>query len=290
MEFSRWALLTLALLTGCSSMAPSRVAGGGFQVVATTSTLASLVSGVVGDPTRVHSIVPVGTSPETYQPAPQDIEAVHNADVLVENGAGLESWLQGTLDNARNEHLRVVVCTDGLPVRDGNPHLWMDPVFARAYVAKVRDALVAADPANAATYRKNAAAYDAQLRGLIARTRRKIATIPAAQRTMIVFHNAFLYYNARFGIRNLGVVEVVPGADPNPQHLAQVIALARANHVRAVFAEPEFNPKLIQTLAQSAGIATVSNLYDDSVGTDPKVNTYIGMIDYDTDTIVAALK
>jgi ABC-type Zn uptake system ZnuABC Zn-binding protein ZnuA len=221
-------------------MAPSHTAGGGLQVVASTSTLASLVTGVLGDPTRVHSIVPVGSSPETYQPAPQDIEAVHNADVLVENGAGLESWLQGTLDNARNGHLRIVVCTDGLPVRDGNPHLWMDPVFARAYVAKIRDALVAADPANAVTYRKNAAAYDAKLRALIARTHRKIGTIPVARRAMIIFHNAFVYYNARFGIRNIGVVEVVPGADSNPQHLSQIVALARANHVRAVFAEPAF--------------------------------------------------
>ena len=63
-----------------------------------------------------------------------------------------------------------------------------------------------------------------------------------------------------------------------------------ADELRAVFAEPEYSPKLMQALAQSAGIRTVENLYDDSVGTDPKVATYVGMIDYDTDVIVAALK
>jgi ABC-type Zn uptake system ZnuABC Zn-binding protein ZnuA len=289
MAFPRWALLALVLLAGCSH-AGARRETAGVTVVATTSTLASLAAGVVGDSTRVRSLVPVGASPEDYQPAPQDIEAIHSANVLVENGVNLEGWLQSDLDSARNEKLTVVVCSEGLPVRDGNPHLWMDPEFARAYVRKIRDALVAADPPNAATYRRNAAAYDAQLVVLLARTHKKIATIPPAQRTMIIFHNAFLYYNARFGLRTVGVVELHPGAEPSPQHIAEIVTLARANHVGAVFAEPEYSPKLVEALAQSAGIKTVENLYDDSVGTDPKVADYIGMIDYDTDTIVNALK
>ena len=289
MAFPRWALLALVLLAGCSHAA-ARQETAGATVVATTSTLASLAAGVVGDPARVRSLVPVGASPEDYQPAPQDIEAIYSADVLVENGANLEGWLQSDLDNARNEKLTVVVCSDGLPVREGNPHLWMDPEFARAYVRKIRDALVAADPPNAAGYRRNAAAYDAQLVALLARTHKKIAAIPPAQRTMIIFHDAFLYYNARFGLRTVGVVELHPGAEPSPQHIAEIVTLARANHVGAVFAEPEYSPKLVEALAQSAGIKTVENLYDDSVGTDPKVADYIGMIDYDTDTIVNALK
>jgi zinc/manganese transport system substrate-binding protein len=289
MTFLRWAAPALALLVGCSHSA-QRAQTSGATVVATTSTLASLVIGVVGDPSRVRSLVPLGASPEDYQPAPQDIEAIHAADVLVENGANLEGWLQSDLDNARNAKITVVVCADGLPVRDDNPHLWMDPEFARVYVRKIRDALAAADPPNAAAYRRNAKLYDARLVALVERTRRKIATIPPARRTMIIFHNAFLYYNARFGLRTVGVVELHPGAEPSPQHVAEIVSLARAEHVRAVFAEPEYSPKLVEALAQSAGIRTVENLYDDSIGTDAKVANYVGMIDYDTDTIVNALK
>src|SRR5450631_2579663 len=172
MTSPRWALLALVLLVGCSH-APARQETSGASVVATTSTLASLAVGVLGDPSRVRSLVPVGASPEDYQPAPQDIEAIHSATVLVENGVNLEGWLQSDLDNARNEKLVVVVCTEGLPVRDGNPHLWMDPEFARAYVRKIRDALVKADPPNAAAYQRNAASYDAQLVALLARTHKK---------------------------------------------------------------------------------------------------------------------
>ena len=282
-------LLSLFMLAACGG-GTGATSSGGVQVLATTSTLASLAMGVVGDHARVRSLVPIGASPEDYQPAPQDIEEVHDARVLLENGANLETWLDGTIANASNPSLIRVVLSDGLPVRDGNPHLWMDPVFARAYVNKIRDAMVAADPANAASYRANAASYDAELVALTARTQKKIDTIPSAQRVMIVFHNAFNDYDARFGLTTLGVVEVNPGADPSPQHLAEIVGLARLHHVRAVFAEPEYSPKLIAALAESAGIKTVSDLYDDSIGTDPKVATYIGMIDYDTDTIVRALK
>jgi zinc/manganese transport system substrate-binding protein/manganese/iron transport system substrate-binding protein len=282
-------LLFLFVLAACGG-GRGATSSGGVQVLATTSTLASLAMGVVGDHARVRSLVPIGASPEDYQPAPQDIEAVHDARVLLENGANLETWLDGTIANASNPSLIRVVLSDGLPVRDGNPHLWMDPVFARAYVNKIRDAMVAADPANAASYRANAASYDSELVALTARTQKKIDTIPSAQRVMIVFHNAFNDYDARFGLTTLGVVEVNPGADPSPQHLAEIVGLARLHHVRAVFAEPEYSPKLIAALAESAGIKTVSDLYDDSIGTDPKVATYIGMIDYDTDTIVRALK
>ncbi len=109
----------------------------------------------------MRSLVPVGVSPEDYQPSPQDIAKLRDADVLVENGAGLEGWLAGTVRNAGNPGLRVVVCADGLPVVAENPHLWIDPVLARAYVARVRDALVAADATHAGGYRAAARAYDA---------------------------------------------------------------------------------------------------------------------------------
>jgi len=107
---------------------------------------------------------------------------------------------------------------------------------------------------------------------------------------MIVFHNAFEYYNRRFGLRTVGVVEASPGQEPSPALIARIVTLARASGVRAVFAEPEYSPNLVEALAQSAHIATVEDLYDDSVGAAPAVSDYIGMIDYDTATIVKALR
>lgn len=282
------AALMLLLLAACAH-APERPAGP-LRIVATTSTLASIARGAAGAGSDVRSLVPVGVSPEDFQPAPGDVAALRDADVLVENGAGLEGWLRAMVRNAGNPQLRIVVCADGLPVRDGNPHLWMDPEYARAYVAKIRDALAAADPPHADGYRASAKSYDGQLAALTARTRRKITTIPPARRTMIVFHNAFDYYARRFGLQIIGAIEPNPGSEPNPHHVAELIRLARLHRVPAVFAEHEYNDKLARMVARSAGGLNVAFLYDDSLSTGAAARTYVALIDTDTDAIVNALK
>lgn len=298
---TRLACVVLALaLSACAlrQAQGDKVAAQGDQVAAqqkirvatTISTLNSFVQGVGGEYVSVKNVVPVGASPETFQPAPQDVATVADADVLVENGAGLETWLDRLLRDAGSRRLRVVVCTDGLPVKNANPHLWMDPVLAKQYVFKIRDALVAADPEHAAAYRRNAADYDRMLDDLVVRVRRQIDTIPPSRRYMIVFHNAWQYYNDRFGITTLGFVERNPGQEPNPAQIAALIDLAKSHGVRAVFSEPEYSPKILYSIAQGAGINVVENLYDDSIGSDPRVANYIDMIEYDTNVIVKALK
>ena len=285
------AILCLTIVSGCTSSRPGPAAQppGKLRVLVTISTFESFARAVGGDRVVVDSLVPVGASPEDYQPTPPDIERLHAAEVLIENDVGLESWLARTIDNAKNPSLDIVVATRGLPVKDGNPHLWMDPELARGYVRAIRAAFSARDPAGNDVYTRNAARYDATLVALEHEIAAKIATIPPASRSMIVFHNAWEYYDDRFGLRTIGVLELSPGQEPNPQYIARLITLAKSNHVRAVFAEPEYSPKLVEALAQSAGISTVENLYDDSIGQDPRVRTYEDMLRYDTATIVHAL-
>lgn len=299
----RLVAVALALVVaGCSAGAPRGASTGSavlrhaqhdegrIDVVTTFSTLNSFVEGVGGDRVLVQNLVPVGASPEEYQPSPQDIATLSRAQLVVENGAGIESWLQHTITSAGNSNMQLLTLSDGLPRIDGNPHLWMDPVLARAYVGKIRDSLVRLDPAHKSEYDRNAQAYDAKLAALQQWIAKQVAMIPPQQRAMIVFHNAWDYYNRRFGIATVGVIELSPGQDPNPAYIGQLVDLARRHHVRAVFSEPEYSPKIAQTLAKSAGIQTVSSLYDDSVGNDPRVHDYTSMLRYDTGAIVQALK
>lgn len=292
MSLTRLAALALTLLVaGCSAPTSQKnVNSGAIPVVTTISTFNSMVEAVGGKRVQVKSLVPVGASPETYQPTPQDVATLSQAALLVENGAGLETWLGKTIANVGSDKLRTVVCTSGLPVKGQNPHLWMDPVYAKHYVFAIRDALIQIDPQHAQEYRNNARRYAASLDLLRSSIARRIDTIPPSRRYMIVFHNAWLYYNARFGITSLGFIEANPGQDPNPQQIAQLIGLARQHQVGAIFSEPEYSAKIAQSIAHSADIKIVDNLYDDSVGTDPRVSTYTGMLDYDTDVIVKALR
>jgi ABC-type Zn uptake system ZnuABC Zn-binding protein ZnuA len=263
---------------------------GKIRVATTISTLNSFVQGVGGEHVIVKNIVPIGASPETFAPAPQDVATVADADMLVENGAGLEAWLDRLLRDAGSPNLHVVVCTDGLPIKNSNPHVWMDPVLAKRYVLAIRNGLIAVDPRHADDYRRNAAAYNVRLDELVKDIQRQIDTIPPSHRYMIVFHNAWQYYNDRFGIRTLGFVERNPGQEPNPAQIAQLIDLAKHHHVHGVFSEPEYSPKLLYSIAQGAGIKVVEDLYDDSVGTDPRVANYLAMLEYDTAVIVRTLK
>lgn len=266
------------------------------HVAATISTLAALVKAVGGDRVDVTSIVPIGVSPETYDPSPRDLVALSNARVIFENGAGLELWLEKLLRSTANSNTKVVVLSDGLPIagakaagEPGNPHLWLDPVNAQAYVHKIAAALREADPANANHYSANERTETARLVQLDRWIRSRIATIPPANRTMLTFHDAWLYFDRRYGIRDIGAIEMSPGQQPSAAYLAALITQARQSGTRAVFAEPQFSPKLAQQLAASAGIKTVTDLYDDTLGTTPQLQTYEGMMRYDVDTIVKAL-
>jgi manganese/iron transport system substrate-binding protein len=292
MSLNRFAVLAAALVLSACAPKPQSAAlqNGPIAVVTTISTFNSIVQAVGGKYVTVKSLVPVGASPETYQPTPQDVATLSQAALLVENGAGLETWLGKTIANIGSSDLHTVVCSDGLKVQNQNPHLWMDPVNGKHYTYMIRDALIRLDPAHADQYRANARRYAAALDALTKSIAERIDTIPPARRDMIVFHNAWLYYNERFGITSLGFIEVNPGQDPNPQQIAQLIELARAHHLHAIFSEPEYSPKLARQIAGNADIKIVDNLYDDSVGTDPRVATYIGMLNYDTDVIVKALR
>jgi ABC-type Zn uptake system ZnuABC Zn-binding protein ZnuA len=292
MILRRWwslaAFSGLLALGGCASTAaapPSHL-----RVVTTTTLLASLGATIGAGRADVTSLMPVGASPETYQPAPSDVGRLHDAQVIVENGAGLESWLDGLLRSAQGSGARLVVCSAGLPIVAGNPHLWLDPIYARAYVTRMRDAFIAADPGGAKIYRANAALLDVRLANLDALIRRDVAKVPPSRRGMIVFHNAWLYYNQRYGLRTLGVIEEFPGTDPSAAHLAQLVDLARAAKLHTLFAEPEYNPNLMQAVARSAGITHIAVLYDDSVGTSADTRDYLAMLKTDTRTIVAGLR
>ena len=294
-----FALLTLLSVVACggaqtsSSVSPSPSSSPGasaIDVVTTFSTLNSFVNGVGGKYVRSTNIVPVGASPETFQPTPRSIAVLNGAQLVVENGTGIDAWVDRMVRGADVPRSRVLVITDGMPVVGGNPHLWMDPVLAKTYVAKILAALVRIDPAHASAFKSNARAYDAKLDALTAWIRTKIAAIPPAKRQLIVFHDAWPYFAKRFGIHIVGSLVPAPGQEPNPRRLAQLVTLARKLHVRAVFAEPEYSAKLAHAFAGSADIKVVTDLYDDSIGHRAVVSDYISMMRYNTEQLVHALQ
>lgn len=291
--------ITGAVAAGCAGRSdpgtaqPQVAPPGRLRVACTITTICSLVASVGRDHIELHGIVPAGASPETFEPRPDDMVALSGARVLFENGLGLEAWLARLIDAAGGVGLRIVTLSDSVPAADkssGNPHLWLNPVYAADYVQTIASTLESADPPNASAYEKNASIEIARLVSLDAWIRSRIATIPRDRRAMICFHDAWFYFDERYGIKDVGAIEPLPGQEPAPGSFAHLIALAKANHVRAVFGEPQYSRKLADALAAGAGIAYVDDLYDDTLGTGGVATDYDSMMRYDVEAIVAALR
>lgn len=281
---------TFAACGGGSGPTPAT----GLRVVATTTVFADLVRAIGGDRVSVDSIIPAGVGPEDYEPKPDDARRIANARLIVKNGVGLDDFLDRLLDaNARATPL--LTLGDGIPTItiDGqpNPHFWLDPTLVRDhYVPAIATKLTALDPAGAATYDANAIAYTRQLDDLDTALKARIGTIPPAGRKLVTFHDAFPYFARHYGFELVGVLLRNVGQEPTGSELADLVSQVKAAHVKAVFSEAQFSPKLAQTLADEAGIATVvTTLYNDALGPAP-ADTYLGMMSWNVDQIVVALK
>src|ERR1700682_4854592 len=123
------------------------------KVVVTFSTLGAIVKDVGGDFVSITSLVPVGAAPETYEPSPADLVALSHADVVFENGSGLEAWMDKLLRSAGGGKTPVTLSGLTDPAHAQNPHFWLDPANASAYAAKIASALETVDPRHVAEYR-----------------------------------------------------------------------------------------------------------------------------------------
>ena len=289
-------LVVAAIVAACAGGAESPPSSESrLTVVATTTVFADIVHNVGGDRVSVGSIIPAGVGPEDYEPKPDDAKQLAGADLIVSNGVGLDDFLDKLLQASGEEQATRLVLGDGIPTIsvDGepNPHFWLDPsLVAGHYVPAIAAALSRLDPAGAQTYAADAASYTTQLEALDAANKAAFARIPAANRKLVTFHDAFPYFAAHYGFELIGVILPNVGQEPSASQLAELVAKVKAAHVKAVFSEAQFNAKLAHTLAEEAGITNVvTTLYNDTVGPPPS-DTYLKMMAWNADQIVQSLK
>jgi ABC-type Zn uptake system ZnuABC Zn-binding protein ZnuA len=305
-EFAGALVAVTTILAACgtsgASLAPAGSGGpaitpgpGAIKVVTTTTVFADIVRAVGGSRTDVRSIIPPGVGPEDYEPKPDDARSLADAQLIVSNGVGLDDFLDRLLTSGGGGTTPRLVLGEGIPpiTIDGvpNPHFWLDPTLVKSgYLPKIVTALSALEPADAATFQANATAYGATLDALDAELKAKVDTLPAANRKLVTFHDAFPYFARHFGFELVGVVVANVGQEPNAAELAALVEKVKAAGVKAVFSEAQFNPKLAQTLADEAGIKqVVTTLYNDALGPAP-ADSYPGMMRWNVDKIVEALR
>lgn len=266
------AAIATMLLAGTAMAAPA--------VVASTKPLHALVSAVMGEAGQPSLIVKGAASPHTYSLRPSDAAALESADIVFWTGHGMELFLGDALDSLVTDAVVVELAeTPGLtllPLReggafeahshgeeddghdhdhghdhahgDGDMHFWLDPENAKLMVTEIASTLVEADPNNSVTYLANAEAERLRLDALTLELTETLA--PVTGKPFIVFHDAYQYFETRFGLTVAGTVTVSPEVMPGAARIDELRAKVSELGATCVFAEPNFEPAIVRTIVE----------------------------------------
>jgi zinc/manganese transport system substrate-binding protein len=263
------------------------------KIVASFSILGDFAQNIGGDRVEVSTLVGANGDVHVYTPAPADAKKIADAKLVIINGFGLEGWMSRLVQSSGSK-AKIVTATDGIAPRIAgaapDPHAWQSVANAKIYVANIRDALVAADPADGVAFRANAELYLAKLDGLDREVKAAMASIPPDHRKVISTHDAFGYFAAAYGVEFIAPLGVSTDSEASARDIAGIITQIRQAKIPAVFIENISDPRLIQRISAETGARIGGTLYSDSL-TDEKgeAPTYIDMVRHNIKALTDAL-
>ena len=272
---------------------------GRLRVVATTSQIAALTHEVAGDGVSVTTLIGPGVDAHDFEPDPGQVRGIHDADIILRNGIGLDDFLDDVIEESGG---RVVTVTDGITPQPGagqaddgepDPHVWHDIDNAKQMTANIAEALAEADPENASLYEDNARDYANTLDETDQQIRELLDAIPGDQRKMVTNHDAFGYFIRRYDMEFVGAVipSVSSEAEPSAGEIADLQDLIEEEQVRAIFAEQELDARVARQLSEDTGVEIVDDLYADSLGdVGTEAGTVHGMLLWNAERIAEALR
>ncbi len=275
--------MLLLVLAGCRRPAPPSNQSSdtptdtAFKVVTTFLPITLFTRAVAGECATVTPLIPASTGPHDFQARPGDLSALRQARVLVKNGLELESFLDKLVASAGNPQLQVIDSSRGVATLEtdhhdaaqgeehshghghahgaGNPHIWLDPLRAVQQVEAIRDGLAKADPSCAEGYKRNAAAYTAELKKLNAEIAAQLQ--PYRGKTFVAFHDFAPYFAQRYGLRAEFLVDV-PEINPSPADLQRVAVQVKRSQLKALVSEPQEGNRSFNALARDLGVKVVA--------------------------------
>ncbi len=292
----------LALVLGATQVHAAKI-----RVVATLTDLADLTRNVGGEFVEVRSLATGVEDTHGVPMKPSFVPLLNRADLVVLVGFDCEhAFLPALLEASKNPRLQpgkpgYVDCSQGVSPLDvprstdhsegdvhpyGNPHYMLDPVLAKTAVRNICKALVAAAPQYEADFTRNRDAYLAKLDAKIAGWETEMAPLKGVK--FISYHEEWVYFAERFGMKVFGTVELKPGVDPTARHIENLVSTMKAEHVPIVVREPQFPEKVPSLIAKETG-ATLVKL-PIMPGGVPHTETYIKMMDYIIHSMVQAAK
>ena len=305
-------LLAAGLLAACGSDSEGSASGSEavLRVATSISPFQDLVEEVAGDRAEVSSVVPAGVDGHTYEPTPGDVRVLSEVDVLfvpdIElNPVVSELASQNLSDDARIVDLNAlvvpedeVIFTDAHSHGDGpahghnrNVHTWTNIPYTSAMVGEIVTVLSELDPEGAEEYEANGAALVAELDALHGAATEALGTVPAENRTLVVYHDSWSYFGRQYDFGVQGALQAVNFAEPSAAELRTMVEQVQAAGVPAFFGSEVFPTSVLEQVASESGVAYVGNLSDDKLPGEPgsAEHTYLGMMSANLRFIVEGL-
>ncbi len=298
--------LTLAAC-GSSSDAGAGGASGSarLSVVSTVAPITSIAANVIGDRADITGVVPEGTNSHTFEPPPQIAKTLERADVVFVNGLQLEEPTFELAEANAKDGSQILKIGDSalpeseyiydfsFPKADGkpNPHLWTDPLYAIKYADQIKDVMVRRDPANAAAYTENHAAFVAKATALSDALKADQATIPNGKKQLLTYHDAYAYFAKDYGWDVIGAVQPSNFEDPQPKEIARLVDQVKEQQVPVIFGSEVFPSKVLEQIAQETGARYEDTLRDDDLPGEPgdAEHSWLGLMRYDYRTMITGL-
>ena len=294
-------LITLFLVTGGASLQAK------LRVVTTLTDLKSITEEIGGDKVDVFAIATGFQNPHFVDPKPSYILKLSKADMFVTVGLDLETgWAPPLLNSARNASILkggagYVDASINVPLQQvpssvnrgegdihiyGNPHYWLDPEIGKIIAKNICDGLVRLDGSNEAFYQDNLKKFDERIDAKVGEWTAKMSPFKGAK--IIAYHNEWVYFEQRFGLKIMDFLEPKPGIPPTPSQLAKVIGEMKRENMKVIISSPYFTAESAELVARNAGgkVVTLAT----SVGADESIKTYFDLFDYDVAKMVEALK
>lgn len=298
------AAAAMLLIAGCSSAPQGSGGDRPLTVYATTGYLADAVANIAPDAV-VTTMVGPGGDPHTYQPSTRDIERIQSVDVVLWNGLYLEAQMIDLLESRGDRQLAVGdQLPEGLllswPETDdaGNPlhdpHVWNSPEAWSLIVGYVADKLSEIDPENAADYQTNATAYQEEIAEAATEVEKLLGGVPEP-RILITGHDAFNYFGHTYNLAVHATDFVSTEAALSAGELSKLARMIADNKVPVIFQDNQANPQAITSLREAVRALgwnveiSSEELYADSLGADPGVDTYLGVFRHNAQSVADAL-
>lgn len=293
--------LLLALsLTSCGGDGGADGQDDKIKVITTLPLFADFVRQIGGDRVQVTSLVPTGADPHTWEPSPDDIKHITEADFAFANGRGLDASAVEVIEANLKQGgdlrppSRLIELAElippaaiGLPESE-NPHIWLDIRGADAYAMLIRDVFNSLVGNAVSPFEENYSRYGPELAELDKYVRSRIGSIAENRRKLVTTHDAFAYFALAYGLDIAAVVAESPGQEPSPGDIAEIARVIEREGVTAVFVEPQIGEesRILEQAAEDAGVQ-VCTLYSDSL--DDRVTNYIELIRFNADELARCL-